>query len=364
MTPKAIKAKENLSEFKVKVEDELEKIFKGEIEIAKEFTPYAVDYINELKNVTLAGGKRLRAAFVYYTYIMHGGNKLDEILRVCAAIELIHAFFLVEDDFMDEAETRRGYPTIHRTYEEMHEKNDYKKDSHHFGNTIAVNVGIIGDHMALNLVNNANFAPELIIKAMNRLNRQVITTGHGQIHDVLNEVRSELTEQDIINVLHWKTGIYTYDNPIHIGAILAGANDSELKDLSRYAVPGGVAFQIQDDILGSFGDESKTGKSASSDIKEGKQTLLTFKAYDEGTEEDRQVLDEVLGDMDATDEDIDSVREIFLRTGALEYSKAKALELVHEAKDALANNQQNGNWNQEGRDFLEGIADYMIDRDL
>lgn len=364
MTQKALLAKKNLKDFRTKVDKKIAEIFDEELEIAEEFTSEAVDYVSEIKKIALADGKRLRPSFVYYTYIMHGGENFDEILKIAAAVEIVHVFFLIEDDFMDLASTRRGKETIHEIYRKYHEKNGFKKDSAHFGDAIAVNAGIIADHIAQNIFVKADFPAEMKLKAMNRLNRQIITTGHGQIHDILNEVKTDLTEQDIENVLRWKTGIYTYDNPIHIGALLAGATEKQLKELSEYAIPGGVAFQIQDDILGSFGNEEKTGKSASDDIKEGKQTLLTYKAYADGSDADREVLDRVLGDLEASEEDVEQVREIMLKTGSLEYSKQRSLELVKKAKASLQKNGRKRRWVDEGVDFLEGIADYMIDRDL
>lgn len=363
MTQKAIEAKQNLTNFKIEVEKVIDKYFQQELIDTQKYTSYAVDYITELKNIVLVGGKRLRGSFVYYTYLLFGGKNIAEILKISTALEVVHAFLLVEDDFMDQGATRRGYPTIHETYKQYHQKNKFKKDSLHFGESIAVNVGIIGDHMALNLINNSNFPAEIKLKGLDQLNRQIIITGHGQIHDILNEVRTNLSEEDILNVLNWKTGIYTYDNPIQLGAIFAGADQSSLKKLSEYAIPGGVAFQIQDDILGSFGKEDLTGKPADGDIKEGKQTLLTFKAYQKATQSEKQLMDEVLGNLDASEDQINKVREIFVRTGALEYSKQKALELVKNAKAALLKNRE-VNWQDQGVDYLEGIADYMIDRDL
>ncbi|MEI7578948.1 MAG: polyprenyl synthetase family protein [bacterium] len=364
MTSKAVQAKANLIEYKVKVETVLEQIFNEELELTKEFTEEAIKYMTELKNVAGVGGKRLRAAFVYYSYLMHGGKDFDAITDISAAIEIIHTFFLVDDDFMDMATTRRGYPTIHETYRKFHAKNKLKKDSLHFGNSIAAVVAIICDHLAMNILTKAKFPAELRLKAMERINRQIITTGHGQIHDILNEVRHNLTEKDILDVFYWKTATYTYDNPIQVGAIFAGvSNPSDLSDLSKYSIPAGIAFQIQDDILGSFGDEGKTGKSAAGDIKEGKQTLLTFKAYEKANQAEKTILDEILGNEQATDGQISQVREIFIKTGSLEYSKQKALELVTDAKKQLLASRKDY-WVDEGVDFLEGIADYMIDREL
>jgi len=365
MTSKAKKAKSDLMKFRDGLTGVLERVFKEEVSDAENYTDHAVDYISELRNITLAGGKRLRGSFVFYSYLMNGGKDLKEILKISAAIEIIHSFLLVEDDFMDIAETRRGYPTIHETYLLMHKQKNYKKESTHFGNAIAVNVGIIADHIALNIIVKSGFPDNLKLKALDRLNRQIITVGHGQVHDMLNEVRLDLTEHDIVNVLYWKSGIYTYDNPIIVGAILAGACDEKIKALSEYAIPGGVAFQIQDDILGTFGDEEKMGKPADSDIKEGKQTLLTYKSFEKASKGDRAFLEHVIGNQDATKKEIEKVRKIFIDTGALEYSKKKAIDFVTKAKDSLIKNAKiYKDWKQEGIYYLEGIADYMIDREL
>lgn len=364
MNSKAEKAKKSLGIFKDKVDLTITQILDKEIKEAKNYSQLAVDYMTELKNISSVGGKRLRPSFVYYTYKLSGGENESEIIKIAAAIELVHVFLLVEDDFMDIASKRRGYPTINETYRKWHAKNLYKKDSTHFGNTIAVNVGLICDHIALNVINNSNFNLELIKKAVNQLNNQIIITGHGQIHDMLNEVRSELTEEDIINVLYWKTGIYTYNNPIQVGAILAGAEDDKLEMLAKYAIPGGVAFQIQDDILGTFGDEASTGKSADGDVIEGKQTLLTYHAYNKANKNQKRILEEVIGNPQATHEDVDKVREIMTETGSLEISKKKALDLVIEAKNALLKYKDDAGWTDEGVDYLEGIADYMIERKL
>ena len=364
MNSKANLAKTALVEFKEKIDPVLKEILEEEIVEAKNYTSFAVDYMTELKNIAAVGGKRLRPSFVYYTYQLCGGKNLESILKVAAAIELIHVFLLVEDDFMDLADSRRGYPTINETYRKLHQANNFKKESTHFGHSVAVNVGIIADHIASNIILNSEFDLELVKRALNQLNIQIITTGHGQIHDVLNEVRRELTQEDIINVLYWKTGIYTYNNPIQVGAILAGANDDQLKMLAEYAIPGGVAFQIQDDILGSFGNEDVTGKSSDGDIVEGKQTLLTFFANQKGNSKQREVLNRIVGKPDATPKEVEEVRKIFVETGALELTKQKALSLVKEAKTALLKHKDLAGWHQEGVDYLEGIADYMIEREF
>ena len=355
-------ARKSLNEFIPLVEARLEQIIDQEIQdTADKYTPFAVSYMEHYKKLLLSDAKRLRAAFVYYSYIMHGGTELDKIIDACAAIELLHMYILVVDDFQDRAIERRGVPTVHEQYKAHHIENKFKFDAQQYGLTVASDMALIGTHIAMEAFNQIDFEPTLVKRAITQANRQMITTGHGQNYDFLNMVKHTITEQEIINMLYWKTGIYTYDNPIRIGAILAGASDADMQKFQTYGHDGGVSFQIQDDILGTFGDSDKTGKADDDDIKEGKQTLLSWYAHANGTEEQREVLNRVLGDREASDADIQSVRDIFESTGGLEYSRTKALELVTTAKQSLVDNNK---WKPEGLDFLLGIADYMIERDV
>lgn len=357
-------AKRVLNDFIPRVEARMREHYKVMQADYHEFGEFTELYMEEMLGVGLANAKRLRGAFVYYSYIMNGGEKLEEVISASAAIEFIHLYLLVLDDFMDIDDRRRGHPTVHHTVDKYHREHGLKFDSVHFGNSIAVTAGIICSHFAQNIMLDLDFELERKQEAMRQLNNQIIETGHGQAHDIYNSVKLDPSEQDALNVLKWKTAIYTYQNPIFVGAILAGNNSADNMDaLTQYAYPAGMAFQIQDDILGSFGDSDKSGKPDDSDIKEGKQTLLTVYAYEHASDDQKAILDAVLGKRDATPEEVQQVRDVMVDTGSLEYSKQKAFDFVNEAKATLLKNSK-GQWEQEGVDFLEGIADYMIERDL
>lgn len=355
-------AKQKLQHFKEMLDKELEITLEKEIIHAQTFSPQAVEYMQHLRHLALDGGKRLRAGFVYYTYLMFGGQNISAILQTAMGIELLHLYLLIEDDVMDLAENRHNYPTLHEIYKKYHLEKGYKHDSTHFGLSVAINIGLITSHIASNLINNAPFAAELNRKVVEKVNTQCIITGHGQIHDILNGVRLPKNEKEVLDVLYWKTGTYTYDNPIQVGAILAQATEEDLKTVSDYAIPAGVAFQIQDDILGVFGDASKTGKPAD-DLREGKQTLLTFKAYEKANSVQKKLLDRVVGNPNASDGEVEQVKEIIIETGALKYAKERSSEMVNRSKQTL-NDGYKDYWVKEGFDFLDGIADYMIEREI
>lgn len=357
-------AKEDLATIAKKLDKIILEILDAEIESSQN-VHHVIPELLEYSSAIADGGKRLRGAFVYYGYLMHGGTNLEEILNIAAAIELSHAYLLIHDDIMDKAEFRRGTPTLHKTYRNLYFRMIGKRNdiANHFGKSIALCAGDIMCHLASEVLTNADFPAENKIKALSAYHRLITETGYGQVLDVFLELNEAAGEEDIIRVHHYKTGEYTYQNPLQIGALLAGATDEELHALKEYAIPGGIAFQLQDDILGMYGDEGRIGKPASSDLKEGKRTLLIIKALEQAKPHERIIIENALGNSDINLDTLEAVRSIIKSTGSLKYSKDLAIEYVQKAKQALIE-YRSENWVQEGVDFLNGIADYMIKRDL
>lgn len=354
-------AKQTLVEYAAKVEAEINKHFDQILSEAPQIAPEAVEALEILKEYTLRKAKRLRAALFYYTYLMMGGTDKQEALRTSMFIELIQSYLLIHDDVMDQDALRRGKPTVHFIYKDIHAKRNYAGDSLHFGEAQAINLGDVSCHLALSIITEANFDSDKKIKALEKLNKQISTVGYGQILDVFGAAQSVINEADVMRIHHYKTATYTYETPITVGALLMGASDGDLDILSHYAIPAGIAFQIQDDILGMFGDEDKLGKANDSDLREGKHTLLIVKALEKATPEQKKIIEDALGNKDLTDEMAEAVRKVVIETGSLEYSKQLAVNYVHQAKFALTRKPE---WQGEGREFLDGIADYMINREF
>jgi len=335
--------------------DELQK----EMDRSKSISPHIKFLLDNITCIA-SSGKRLRGAFLYYSYLMHGGKDLDEALRMTAFIELIHSYLLVHDDIMDNADLRRGSFTIHKLYADKY-KNADKVDPRHFGEGVALCAGDILCHVGLQILTQSKFPAEYKLKAFELLHYKLTEVGYGQTLDTLGQVIEGVDEDYVLKVHYYKTGTYTYENPIHIGATLARGNDVDYKALSEYAIPAGIAFQLQDDILGMYGDEERLGKPADSDLKEGKTTLLIVYALDHATKDQRKILDRTLGNPNVTAKDLALVRNVIIDTGSLDYSKKVALKLVTKAKTALKE-RAHPSWKPEGVAFLEGIADYMINR--
>jgi geranylgeranyl diphosphate synthase type I len=190
------------------------------------------------------------------------------------------------------------------------------------------------------------------------VHENILTTINGQIDDIFNEATSgEVSEAMIMRVMERKTPQYTILGPLELGAQLAGKDLSQ--PLRNYSLSAGVAYQIADDIISTFGRENETGKAANDDIKEGKLTLLAYFAQQKATPEQRKTLSQALGNSVATNEQCDVVRTIFIQTGALGYAKEKGV--LYEKK-ALAALDADTATDQGFIMYLRNFTDYIVNR--
>lgn len=352
--------KETLKDFKKRIDKEIVIYFDNAIREAKKRDLVIANALEYVKKLTLAGGKRIRPALMYYSYLGSGGKEKERILKTAVSIELIHMFLLVHDDIIDRDVERHGKDSVNRRYEKIGEELFSGKDSKHFGTSMAL---IIGDMIAAfgnQIIFNSGFDEKLVMKALSQLQSIVSFTVIGQVKDFYIEYRGKATEKDILGMYEYKTAKYTIEGPLCLGAILGGMNEKYLSGISKYAIPIGIAFQIQDDILGIFGNEEKIGKEVGSDIEEGKITLLVVKARERANKNQRKILNGLLGKKDLSREDIEKFRKIIKETGALDYAKSLADSYIEKGKKEL----EKMGMQKETNDFLYGMADYMISREL
>jgi geranylgeranyl diphosphate synthase type I len=316
-----------LKAFKQRLDPKIGAYFDSVIaDVAKE-DDLVADAIGNAKEIVLSGGKRLRAAFMYYGYLGAGGTEEEKILDASISVELIHAFLLVHDDIIDRDEIRHGVPTLHRRYEEFAKKHFSGNDAVHFGESVALILGDMLNAFGNDIIFRAAFPPERVLRALSRLQGIVSSTVIGQARDVYIEYMRKASEEEILRMYRNKTAKYTVEGPLHLGAILAGAPEELYGKISAYAVPLGTAFQIQDDILGVFGSEERIGKPVGSDIVEGKITLLVSRALRDGTAAQARRIREILllGDRVSIG-DVEEFRGILEETG--EIGRASCRERV------------------------------------
>lgn len=340
----------------------IEKYFDQKIKKAKKNNFLASQAIKMIADFTLAGGKRIRPAFVYYGYLASGGKEDKKILDISMSLELIHSFLLIHDDIIDRDEKRHGIMTVHEKYKRIGQRISPQKDNDHFGNSMAIIAGDMAHAMANEIIFNSKFSPEIIIKALDKLQNIVYVTISGEMLDVVMENRGRSDEEEILQMFEGKTSRYTFEGPLHFGSILSGNSSKKRLDaFTAYSLPLGKAFQIRDDILGLFGDEKKIGKPVGSDVIEGKQTLLLLRALKKGNKNQKKTIKKYLGKKDLTEEELEEFRNIIKETGSLEYNKDLARKFVEESLEALKDIEFES---EKAKFFMEGIAKYIIEREV
>jgi geranylgeranyl diphosphate synthase type I len=352
-------AKEYLAEYKKEFDVFLKKYFKEKKKSFKKIDPLAEEAVKILEKFTLSGGKRVRPAMVYYGFLLGGGkiNDKKKIIEASMSIELIHSFLLIHDDIIDRDEKRHGVDTVHESYKKIAERFFPKTNKNHFGTSMAIIAGDLAASMANEILFKSNFSAKTILKALNQLQKIVYTTIPGEMLDVVMEARGKSTEEEILKMHEGKTAFYTFEGPLHLGITLAENKSKKLlKNISDYSLAIGKAFQIRDDILGVFGDEQKLGKPVGSDVIENKQTLLTLKALQKANSKQKSTINNLLGKKDLTSAELEAFRKIIMETGSLEYSNQLANKF---SKQAIKSLNKIESKNQEAKDFLEKIAEYI-----
>jgi geranylgeranyl diphosphate synthase type I len=282
-----------------------------------------------LRDLVLAGGKRLRPAFCHWAYLGAGGRPDDPaVVDAGAALELLHTFALVHDDIMDGSATRRGTDTIHVQFEADHTMGGWRGEARRFGEGVGILVGDLAFVYADQLLAGA---PAAALEVFTELRIEV---NIGQYLDLLGTVRGRVTEGTARRISRFKSGKYTVERPLHLGAALAGRLDDLARPLSGYGLPLGEAFQLRDDLLGVFGDGDVTGKPVGEDLREGKPTLLHALAAARVSGADAAALARY-GAPDLDDDDVAALQDVLLSSGAVEAVEGDIDRLVGDAVDAL-----------------------------
>jgi geranylgeranyl diphosphate synthase, type I len=281
--------------------------------------PDAAPLIFEIERLIDAGGKRLRPAFCYWGYRAAGGEHDRPILEAASSLELLHTFAIVHDDMMDRSLLRRGEPTTHAK----------------FGFDFALLVGdlalVLADALFLSTDVDRNLVAHAF-EAYSRMRQEVIA---GQYLDLAARDH-EVDAAHARRVAILKSALYSVAEPLIIGATLAGANEDLLGQLRAFGVPLGEAFQLRDDILGTFGAPDELGKPVDSDIREGKRHLLYALTIERLEGRLRETFLRLWGGGDAlTEEEIFSLRALIDRSGAHAATEAALEERVAEAEAAL-----------------------------
>lgn len=309
---------------------------------------------NEVINLVTRGGKRLRPALVALAYWgIAGGTIEDALARTLGAqisMELLQAYLLIHDDWMDQDDVRRGASTAHVALGRAF-------GGKRFGDSAAIVAGDYASALSQRALLESDVAPDRLVAAARvfaDMHEQVVL---GQGMDLVAVLRSSLEDEaEFVDKIHeYKTASYTVSGPLAIGATLAGASSELLAQVTAFGRSAGIAFQYRDDLLGTFGDPTVTGKGALADLRQGKRTILTAELPSTGVS--RDVYERVLLAR-ASDEDLATVRAALEASGAKERVEARIRVLVEEAWNIARTLP----FNPETRDLLCGALSSLTER--
>lgn len=319
--------------------------------------PALQPFAEELRSFVDRGGKRLRPVLLLLGHEVAGGQA-DDAVGAAVAVELLHTCALLHDDVIDVARTRRGYPTSHVTFAARHREQAAAGDPQRYGESVAILLGDLAFVHADEALLGCRVAPDRLLAGLHafvRLREEVMA---GQALDV-HAAASRATDIDLaLQVATLKSGRYSVTRPLQLGAVLAGADQDLLTVLERVGEPLGRAFQLRDDVLGVFGDQAATGKSASGDLAEGKRTLLVAEAWARMDTPDRTLLADRLGAPDLTGAQAADLRDRIEACGARAAVEDRIHAEVAAARRALPDLPAG-----RSRTTLEELTTWFTDRD-
>lgn len=310
---------------KAKIEQELTRYIAtlGKLYTLNKLSPIL---FKSIKEFILRDGKRIRPILFCIGYSGFSKKNPSGLYRSALSLELLHDFMLVHDDIIDKSDTRRGKPAMHTLLNKYLTKNMGAKFS---GQDLAVVAGDVMYAMALDAFLAVKENPQRKETALRKLISAALYTGSGEFIELLLAVKpiEKVTLNDIYKIYDYKTANYTFASPLTMGAALAGANTQQIKKLSAYGMLLGRAFQIQDDIIGTFGEEKEIGKSNLTDIKEAKRTILLWYTFNHASKDSKLMIKRIIEGKSVSNAQLHKMRKIIVTTGALSYAQKQIKHL-------------------------------------
>ncbi len=285
------------------------------------------------------GGKRIRPALVLLGCDLFGGSASSAIFPALA-IEIFHNFTLLHDDIMDKSELRRGKQTVHLKWDE--------------------NVAILsGDVMSMLASRLINEAPQAVLRNVNDVyTKTAMEVCEGQQFDMNYESRKAVEEEEYLRMIELKTAVLIAAS-LKIGAMLGGAAEKDAEDLYLFGKNMGIAFQLQDDLLDTYGNTAEFGKKTGTDIIDNKKTILMITALRKASAEQKKALMNCLNSTDfIPEEKVAAVVKIF---DALNIKSLVEIKIRHYFDEALEN-LKSLNRPEEDKAELYKFAEYLLER--
>lgn len=337
--------KARVDEVLVRLADEEEQTLLG---LHVELSP-----LTEQLRRALARGKRIRAAFLYWGWRAAGQPDCEEAIRAAAAMELVHAAACTHDDIIDGSRMRHGQLTAHAAFDAAGQRST----------ALAMILGDLLMGYAGHLFTTCGLPGAYLARTVPLWSALLRETVAGEFLEVLRTDASPAREPQLaeaLEVARYKTAKYTVERPLQLGATLGGGSRALFGAFSGYGLPLGEAFQLRDDLLGTFGDPVRTGKSNMDDLRDGKPTALLALTLAAADADDRRLLAKLVGNPDLGQEEAAAVRELMERCGARQRVEELIRERINEAAGALDTVPMPA----EARSALRELAGAVADRPL
>lgn len=283
---------------------------------SKTVTKDPINLYEPINYILGLGGKRLRPVLVLMATEVFGMD-YKKALDAALAIEVFHNFSLVHDDIMDDAPLRRGKETVHEKWD--------------------INTGILsGDAMLINAYQLfENYEGDTFRDLAKLFSKTAIEVCEGQQYDVDFETRDDVTQEEYLKMIEYKTAVLVAA-ALKMGGIVANATLEDQNSIYEFGKNLGIAFQLQDDYLDAFGDPKTFGKQVGGDIIENKKTYLYLKAVELGSAvQEKEILDLYSIHPQNPEDKIESIKQIFMSTGAAELTKSAIEEYTQKAFETL-----------------------------
>ncbi len=328
---------------RTRVDAKLEQYLEAKLVEGRATSPDSIELVEGIRDLTLRGGKRLRPIVVDAAYRCVASDPDDDATTcVGAALELLQSYLLIHDDWMDQDDERRGGPAVHAQYRAAHET--------HLANALAILAGDLASAYAWELLFEAPYPAATQRAAYDRfvvIQKEVFFGQH-----------LDLTANADVSRMHdLKTGSYTVRGPLLLGALLGGANQAQLDAMLAYGDPLGEAFQLADDLIGTFGDQDETGKPGN-DLRNRKRTCLVSETEQMVPEAERGALTDLFASESPTEAQVAAAAKLIVDCGARTKVETRLEKLLGDAHQALDNSPFDG----PGVDVLRYVAERLAIR--
>lgn len=297
--------------------------------------------VDRLEDFVLRGGKRVRPTFAWIGWLGAGGDTQHDdaprVLTACASLELIQACALIHDDIIDKSRTRRGFPTAHVEFARQHRDAGWAGNADDFGAAAGILVGDLALAWADDMFHGSGAPAQALLRALPVWSAMRTEVLGGQLLDIVVESSGDGSLDSALKISRFKTAAYTVERPLHLGAALAGADESLISAYRTFGADIGVAFQLRDDVLGIFGDPSVTGKPSGDDLRAGKRTALlayALESADACRPQDAATLRAAVGSA-LSDAEVDDLRSLIVSLGAVDRIEDQIATLTRRAVTAL-----------------------------